>query len=324
MGSSPLTDGTALRPPIATNLMNLKTNRTSLVVLAFALVFTMPLHAAENADELAKKIANPVASMISLPLQNNFDFGIGAHDGWRYTLNVQPVIPFELNEEWNLITRTIIPYVHQEDVFKGRAPTFEQLLDRVPVKVTGAQKRDLRRAYDKATAGAPGHVQDGLSDIVQSFFFAPRKPLPGGWIAGVGPVFLYPSATNDLLGTEKWGAGPTAVMLRQSGHWTYGALANHIWSYAGNDSRADVSATFFNPFVSYRPGKGKSIGLQSEMTYDWVANQWSVPLSVSFSKVAKFGSQAVSFGLGAKYVVTGPGGGPEWGLRAGITLLFPK
>jgi len=161
----------------------------------------------DQAAELAKKLQNPVASLISFPLQSNFDFRIGpSDDGWRYTLNIQPVIPISIGSDWNLIVRTIIPYIHQEDVFKGPARIFEEDIDGVPVEVTRGP-RPL------------GHVQDGLGDTIQSFFFSPKEPV-AGWILAAGPVFLYPSATDPLLGSEKWGAGPTGLILKQTGGWT--------------------------------------------------------------------------------------------------------
>lgn len=240
-----------------------------------------------SADELAQQLANPVASLISLPFQNNFDFGIGANDGWRYTLNVQPVIPFSLSEEWNLISRTIVPVVHQEDVIGNGA-------------------------------------QSGLGDTVQSLFFSPKAPTSGGWIWGAGPVFLLPTATDARLGTEKWGAGPTAVVLKQEGAWTYGALANHLWSFAGDGNRADVSATFLQPFVTYAFGGGQTVTAQTESTYDWENEQWTVPLALVYAKVTKIGPQLVSFGAGVRYYAEKPAGGPDWGLRVAITLLFPK
>jgi len=144
----------------------------------------------DQAAELAKKLQNPIASLISFPLQSNFDFRIGPSDeGWRYTLNIQPVIPISIASDWNLIVRTIIPYIHQEDVFKGRARIFEEDIYGVPVEVTRGP-RPL------------GHVQDGLGDTIQSFFFSPKEPV-AGWILAAGPVFLYPSATDPLLDYTK-------------------------------------------------------------------------------------------------------------------------
>jgi hypothetical protein len=163
----------------------------------------------EGAANLAQQLANPVAALISVPFQLNYNSDIGpADDGRQWVLNIQPVIPFSLNEDWNLISRTILPIVGQEDIFPG--------------------------------AGS----QTGLGDTVQSLFFSPVAPTSGGWIWGAGPVFLLPTGTNRLLTTDKWGVGPTAVALRQQGPWTTGLLGNHIWSFAGDSDRRDVSTTF--------------------------------------------------------------------------------
>ncbi|MBL9151557.1 MAG: transporter [Verrucomicrobiales bacterium] len=238
-------------------------------------------------DDLAQQLANPVSSLVSVPFQSNWDFGIGPSDAARFTLNIQPVIPVSLDDEWNLIVRTILPVIDAE-------------------------------------APAPG-IRDasGLGDVVQSFFLSPVDPV-NGWIVGAGPVFLYPSATDDLLGTEKWGAGPTAVVLKQAGPWTYGALANHLWSFAGEDSRTEVNATFLQPFVSYITPAKTTFTLNAEATLDWERNQWNVPLNVIVSQLFNVGNQPVQASLGGRYYAEGPDGGPEWGIRAAITLLFPK
>ncbi len=265
--------------------------KTSLLTVVCALA-SAPLPAAEpatdDAAELAKKLANPVASLISVPLQSNFDFGGGPRDdGFRYTLNVQPVIPFNLNENWNLISRTIVPFVHQEKIFGTT-------------------------------------TQSGLSDTVQSLFLSPAKAGESGWIWGAGPVFLLPTATDDRLGTEKFGLGPTAVALKQDGGWTYGALANHLWSVAGDGGRQDFCATFLNPFVSFTTKKQTTLSLSTESTYDWENSEWTVPLAASVSQLGKLGKQPVSFSLGARYYADKPAGGPDWGLRFSVTFLFPK
>jgi hypothetical protein len=266
--------------------------------------------APDQAADLAKKLANPVASLISVPLQSNFDFRIGPSDeGWRYTLNIQPVIPISIGSDWNLILRTIVPYIHQEDVFKGPGRIFEEDIDGVPVEVTRG-------------AGALGHVQDGLGDIIQSFFFSPKEPV-SGWILAAGPVFLYPSATDPLLGSEKWGAGPTGLILKQTGGWTYGILANQIWSFAGDVERRSVNATFLQPFISYTTKTKTTFGLNAESTYNWNDSQWTVPLNLSVSQLLRIGKLPVSFAVGGRYYAEGPSGAAEWGLRAVITLLFP-
>ncbi len=300
----------------------MKTTRI-LAILACCL-FTIRAAGQDDASDLAKKLANPVASLISVPLQSNFDFRIGPEkDGWRYTLNIQPVIPISLDNDWNLIIRTIVPVIHQEDVFKGAAPGFEDVIDSIPVDLTNDQKAIVRAAYDKAVAERlPGRVQNGLGDTVQSFFFSPRAPI-GGWILAAGPVFLYPTATDDLLGSQKWGAGPTALALQQNGGWTYGMLFNQIWSFAGEESRRNVNNTFLQPFISYTTRTKTTFGLNSESTYNWNDSQWNVPLNLTISQLLKVGPLPLQFSVGGKYYADGPTGGPRWGIRFTVTLLFP-
>ncbi len=182
-----------------------------------ALSLTSPGQAASPVDEqaeLAKQVQNPIASLISVPIQNNWDFGIGSANAMRYTANIQPVIPFSLNHDWNVITRMIMPIIYAESPVKG------------------------------------GRDKSGLGDILQSFFFSPKAPVHG-WILGAGPALQYPSATDNALGSEKWSAGPTAVALRQQDGWTYGALLNHLWSYTGTSHRRNVNGTFLQPFLAY-------------------------------------------------------------------------
>jgi hypothetical protein len=241
-----------------------------------------------QAAELAMKLQNPIASLISVPIQNNFDWGAGPDgDGFQYKVNVQPVVPFALSEDWNLVTRTILPIVYQENVVNTSS-------------------------------------QAGLADTTESLFFSPSKPTKSGWIWGAGPALLFPTATDDLLGAEKWGAGPTAVVLRQENGWTYGALANHIWSYAGESGRANVNATFLQPFVSYTTKTFTSFTLNTETTYDWQGQQWTVPLNLMVQQLVKIGKQPIAFQLGGRYYADKPDGGPDWGLRFAVTFLFPK
>ncbi|MFT6051113.1 MAG: hypothetical protein ACI9B9_000753 [Halioglobus sp.] len=259
----------------------------SFIVLS---AMTIQMTFAESNEELAKKLSNPIASLISVPLQLNYDSDIGSNDkGDRYQLNIQPVIPISLNDEWNVISRTILPVVSQDEIFPG--------------------------------AGS----QSGLGDVVQSVFFSPKQATESGWIWGGGPVLLLPTATDELLGSEKWGLGPTAVVLKQSGQWTYGALANHIWSVAGDDNRADISTTFLQPFASYTTKDAITFALNTESTYDWESEQWAVPINFTATKVTQFGNQLVSIGGGLRYWATSTDGGPEGlGVRLLFTLLFPK
>ena len=260
---------------------------SSLAVLLVLLLSATRLRAQQSDTELAKKLQNPIASLISVPIQNNWDFGIGSANALRYTTNIQPIIPFLLTNYWNLITRTIMPVIHAELQVKG------------------------------------GHDRSGLSDIVQSFFFSPTEPV-GGWIMGGGPVFLYPSATDSALGSEKWGAGPTAVVLRQQSGWTYGMLANHLWSFAGTDRRQEVNATFLQPFLSYTTKTFTTFGVNTESTYDWENEQWTMPFNVYVAQLLKLGSQPMQFTLGGRAYADRSRGGPDWGLPFTVTALFPK
>jgi len=256
-----------------------------------ALALAAPAWAQEDqAAELAKKLANPVASLISVPLQYNHDKYGGANDGASASRRViQPVIPFSLNKDWNLITRTLIPLVDQRDF---------------PVAALN---------------------ESDLGDMTPSLFFSPKSPTAGGWIWGAGPVFLLPTATQDALGAEKWGIGPTGVALKQSGPWTVGILAGHVWSVAGNDSRADISSTTLQPFFSYTTKSHTTIGAYTESAYDWKGEQWQVPLIFQAGQLFKVGPQIMQLAVAAKYWAEAPDDGPDgWGLRVQLTFLFPK
>jgi hypothetical protein len=273
-------------------MINLNFNYPSvLAALAISLsIGTMNAQntSASSAADLAKQLANPVASLISVPFQNNTDYGIGPLNGSRNTLNFQPVIPLKLTDNLNLITRLVLPIVSQHNI-------------------TGL-----------------GNEESGLSDALVSAIVSPAIP-KNGLIWGVGPAILAPTATNDFLGFDKWGVGPQALVLKQSNGWTYGALANQIWSFAGNNDRADVSQMFVQPFLIYNWTSGAGVNAVAEITQNWKGDATTAYFIPSVSGVTKLGSQTISLVFGPRIPLAAPSGGkPDFGFRGGITFVFPK
>jgi len=241
-----------------------------------------------SAEEITKKLSNPISSLISLPFQNNLTTGIGPLNGYQNTLNIQPVIPFQLSKDWNLITRVVMPIVTQTDV--------------LPV---------------------PG-THTGLSDIVASAFFSPAK-VSNGLIWGTGPAFLIPSATNSYLGTKKWGVGPTAAALFQASGWTFGILANQIWSYAGSANRDAVSQFYALPFVVHNWSSGAGVGVNADITRNWEHRYMSAVITPNISGLTHIGKQNFQLQAGPVIPVSAaPGEKPDFGFRTQITLVFPK
>ena len=237
-----------------------------------------------SAEEMAKKLANPIASLISVPFQSNWDVGTGQYNGSKMVINIQPVIPITLSPKLNLITRWIVPIVSQFDI-------------------TGDKTRE-----------------SGFGDAVITGFFSPSKSKLT-W--GVGPAIILPIATNKFLGGQKFAIGPSIVVLKQAGPWTVGGLANHVFSIAGDKNRSDISATFLNPFCSYNWKSGAGLTLNAEYTHDWINNIDVLIVQPLASAVTKFGKQTVSFGVGPRLHLS-PNNHPNYGLRAAITLVFPK
>jgi hypothetical protein len=260
-------------------------------VLLDGVLLASSARAADEATELAKKTQNPVADLISVPLQSNFNFDTGTKDATVYVLNVQPVIPIKLTRDWNLITRTIVPIINQPSLFEG------------PNRISGS-------AW-------------GLADINASLFLSPAQP--GALIWGVGPTFTLPTATDWRLGSGKFSLGPTAVALTIQGPWVLGALISNQWSVAGWGDR-DVNQMLLQPFVNYNLGKGWYLTSGPVMTANWEADsgeQWTVPVGGGVGRLFKVGPLPINTSLQAYYNVEKPRFGSEWQLRFQVQFLLP-
>ena len=243
-----------------------------------------------EADELRRAAQNPMAELISVPIQNNTNFNFGPLEKTQNVTNIQPVIPFKLNDDWLLISRTIVPLINQPEFFKGQDSKF------------------------------------GLGDINQSLFLGPSRPDKFIW--GVGPIFLFPTASDERLGTEKWGAGPAAVVLTMRAPWVFGILGQNIWSFAGDGDRDDVNQMLVQYFVNYNLPNGWYLTSSPIITANWEAdsdNTWTVPFGGGFGKLFRIGKLPVNTQVQAYYNVEKPDDlGPDWTLRFQVQFLFPK
>ncbi|MHC5309334.1 hypothetical protein ACYSNM_04545 [Myroides sp. LJL116] len=241
-----------------------------------------------SVEEVAKKLANPVAKLISLPIEVDTDFGVGPFRGTRNTTNIQPVMPFQISEKWNVITRVVLPVVMQYDI-------------------TG-----------------PATRQRGLSDTEVTAFFSPI-PKKEGLIWGAGPIFLAPTGTQDLLTNKKWGVGPSAVALIQKNGWTAGAMINQVWSFAGDRNRDAVNQMLVEPFASYQWKSGAGVMILAEYSQDWRHDRSSMIMQASVSGITSIGEQKVQILIGPRVTVFGPSEmRSDLGFTCGITLPFIK
>ena len=243
-----------------------------------------------SAANLQKATQNPVASLISVPAQNNTNFNIGPLDRTQNILNIQPVIPVKLSENWNLINRIIMPLVYQPDVTQLNVGVL------------------------------------GLGDLNPSFFLSPAKP--GKLIWGMGPAFVLPTATNRVLGQGKWSGGPSVVGLIQPPHWTIGVLVNNVWNFAGESSRPAVNQMLLQYFLNYNMKKGWFITLQPIITANWKApssgDVWTVPFGGGIGRILKVGAQPMNFELQFYSNPVRPADTAPWSMRTQIEFLFPK
>jgi len=264
--------------------------KTILPILLFALLGFTNLQAQEEQEEkidIEKAAQNPIASMYVLPIQNNTQFGVGPFNRTQNVTNVQPVIPIGLGKKVNLIVRTIIPLINQ------------------PV--------------------GENDSKFGLGDIALSLFFTARKP--GKLIWGVGPAIGLATATDQVLGTEKWSAGPAIILLIQPGGWTFGLVAQNTWSFAGHKDRAEVNQFFTNPFIVRQIKKGWYVNSAPIITANWNAEsgqEWLVPLGVGLGKIFRIGKLPTNVQVGYYNYVVKPDNGPDWQLRAQVNFMFPK
>ena len=270
--------------------------RPTVVSVAFAGLLAssspaqQPSSTGPESRDLAKQLSNPLASLVSVPFQFNWEQNVGPSKLTRFVLNVQPVMPFTVNERVNLIVRLIAPFISQPPLATGGTATF------------------------------------GMGDITTSVFFAPSTP--GKLIWGAGPVIVLPSTSDPALGSGKWSLGPTIVALKQTGEVSFGALWNQTWSFAGDENRPDVNQMFLQPFLSYQATHSLTLTVQSEMTANWNApnddDTWTIPINVVAAKLATFGPFPASYQAGFGVFPVHPDIGPTWKLRAAIVLLFPR
>ena len=255
-------------------------------VLVACVSFATPLVAAEQGSNaaLAEKLQNPIADLVSVQFQNNFNFGVGENNGTLYLMNFQPVIPLNITKEWNYIVRPVLPFISTSNVF------------------------------------GPGYVS-GLGDLEIETFLSPVKPGPFGIIWGLGPASILPTATQKKLGGDVMTLGPSGVALWQRNGWTIGSLVTQNWRVAGP---GDYNATYAQPFIAHTFKTATTIAVDSESSYDWLGEEWTISFNNTYSQVFKISKIPVQIGLALQYYAQSPVPGQQWGFRVNITPMFPE
>jgi hypothetical protein len=265
------------------------THAIAAAVAAVAVIAT-PARAEMSAEELAKLAQNPVGNLISVPFQNNTNFNFGPEKGTQNVLNIQPVYPVHVNDDWNIITRTILPVISQPALAAGDSRT------------------------------------NGIGDLQFTAFLSPANP--GEWIWGAGAIVQAPTHSDDL-GNDHWGLGPSFVVLHLSkgDPWVYGVLVNNVWSVGSGNGQASYNNGLIQPFVNYNLPEGLYLTSAPILTVDWKASsgqQWTVPLGGGIGKIFHFGKLPVNTQISAYYNVARPDNAANWQLRAQVQLMFPK
>lgn len=249
----------------------------------------LPAWAAQSDEALAKAAQNPVANLISVPFQDNINFNVGPEEKTQNVLNIQPVIPVNLSPDWNLITRTIAPVISQPGFAPGDGRT------------------------------------NGLGDVQFTAFLSPNRS--DGLIWGAGAIAQLPTNSDDALGNDRWGLGPSVVVLRIQKRWVYGALVNNVWSVSSSNSDPSYNNFLMQPFLNYNFPGGLYLTSAPIVTADWKADsgdRWTVPLGGGVGKIVRFGKLPVNFQTQAFYNVEKPHFGADWTWRLQAQLMFPK
>ena len=239
-----------------------------------------------DTEALARAAQNPVADMISIPFQDNIGFGYGpGNKDVQNVLNIQPVIPLHITENWNLITRTILPIVTQPSFSGGSSTT-------------------------------------GLGNLSVTAFLSPRSPGALTW--GVGPVATFPTATSPSLGSQStWGLGPSAVALAMPGNWVVGVLVSQVWSVAGA-SASQMLIQYFVNYNFTESGWYLTTSPILTADWNAASGQkWVVPFGAGGGKIFRIGKLPFNGNVAAYYNAVRPDLGPEWTLRVQLALLLP-